>query len=62
MLTRIVRGVLLLVASVALPAAASKVVVGEPVPEFTVTTVEGSKIAISELRGKRVLVFMWASW
>ncbi len=38
------------------------VTVGQPAPDFSVTTVEGRTFAISELRGKRVLVFLWASW
>ena len=42
--------------------AAPKVAVGEPAPDFAVTTLDGSRISISQLRGKRVLVFMWASW
>ena len=42
--------------------AASPVVVGEAAPEFSVTTVDGRRIHRSELGGKRLLVFMWASW
>jgi peroxiredoxin len=38
------------------------VTVGQPVPDFSITTVEGQRVDISDLRGKRVLVFMWASW
>ena len=40
----------------------AKVTVREPVPEFSLTTSEGKSISIADLRGKRVLVFMWASW
>ena len=44
------------------PARAAKVTVGQPVPAFSVTTVDGKRIGPAELRGKRVLYFMWASW
>lgn len=52
---------LLAAAAAALPAD-SRVVVGQPAPEFQVTTVDGRKIRAADLRGKRVLLFMWASW
>ena len=42
--------------------AASKVVIGEPVPAFSVETLADKNLDITDLRGKRVLVFMWASW
>lgn len=42
--------------------AAPKAVVGDPPPEFSVATVDGKHVSISDLRGKRVVVFMWASW
>ena len=42
--------------------ARAAVTVGQPVPEFSVSTVEGQRVDLSDLRGKRVLVFMWASW
>jgi hypothetical protein len=56
-------GSLLLLAAVAsqLPAA-SRVVPGHPPPDFSVTTLDGRKLDIRDLHGKRVLVFMWASW
>jgi peroxiredoxin len=31
-------------------------------PEFTLTTLEGETISLAELRGKAVLVNIWASW
>jgi len=42
--------------------ASSKVTIGQPVPAFSVNTIHGARLDIASLRGKRVLVFMWASW
>ena len=36
--------------------------VGKPAPNFRVGTSEGKTLELRELRGKRVLVFFWASW
>ena len=47
---------------VAAPAARAAVTVGQPAPAFSVATVEGQRVDIADLRGKRVLLFMWASW
>lgn len=33
-----------------------------PAPDFTLTSFEGQKIRLSELRGKVVVVNFWASW
>lgn len=44
------------------------VAVGQPLPDFTLTFFEGyeydgrSQVALSELRGKVVLINVWASW
>ena len=46
----------------AAPMAAGDVAVGQAAPAFTVTTVDGRKMTPQDWRGKRVLVFMWASW
>jgi len=35
---------------------------GEPMPEFTVTTLSGEKIDVAGLKGKVVLVNFWATW
>ena len=35
---------------------------GKPAPEITVTGVDGKELKLSDLRGKVVLIDMWASW
>jgi hypothetical protein len=42
--------------------ASSKVTISQPVPAFSVNTNNGARLDIAALHGKRVLVFMWASW
>ena len=59
---RILSAAMILAATTASLAASSKVTVGQPVPAFSVTTAEGARLDIASLRGKRVLIFMWASW
>jgi cytochrome c biogenesis protein CcmG, thiol:disulfide interchange protein DsbE len=34
----------------------------KPAPDFTVTTIDGRSLRLSELRGKTVVVNVWASW
>jgi peroxiredoxin len=36
--------------------------VGSVAPDFTQTTPEGTKLSLSDLRGKVVLIDFWASW
>ncbi len=36
--------------------------VGKPAPEISLATPEGSKLALSSLKGKVVLIDFWASW
>ena len=36
--------------------------VGELAPDFTFTALDGADISLSDYRGRRVVVFMWASW
>jgi len=54
--------ILILAATAADLAASTKVSVGQPIPAFSVTTMDGRRLDIASLRGKRVLIFMWASW
>ncbi len=36
--------------------------VGNPAPDFTLQTVDGQTVTLSELRGKPVILNFWASW
>lgn len=36
--------------------------VGQPAPDFSVTTLDGQTIQLSELKGKRVVLDFWATW
>ena len=36
--------------------------VGYQAPDFTLPTLDGENISLSDYRGKRVILFMWASW
>ncbi|MBI4670378.1 MAG: redoxin domain-containing protein [Chloroflexi bacterium] len=35
---------------------------GSPAPDFTVTTMDGAKLKLSDFRGKPVMINFWASW
>lgn len=37
-------------------------IVGERAPGFTLPTVEGSPLGLSDLLGRKVVMFTWASW
>lgn len=39
-----------------------KVAVGQPAPDFTIDTPEGTPLSLSSFKGKVVLVDVWASW
>jgi cytochrome c biogenesis protein CcmG/thiol:disulfide interchange protein DsbE len=36
--------------------------VNRPAPDFTITTFEGPKLSLSDLKGKPVVINFWASW
>jgi len=38
------------------------VAMNRPAPEFTVTTIDGKQLTLSELRGKTVVLNVWGSW
>ena len=38
------------------------VAIGQPAPDFSLPTPEGGEMALSELKGKYVLIDFWASW
>lgn len=52
----------LLLALWQVPAHASDLVVGQPAPPITLTTLDGQQIATRNLRGKVVIVTFWATW
>jgi peroxiredoxin len=33
-----------------------------PAPDFAVTTIDGTSVRLSEMRGRRVIVNFWATW
>jgi cytochrome c biogenesis protein CcmG, thiol:disulfide interchange protein DsbE len=44
------------------PLAAGPVGAGQPAPDFTLTTYDGQRLHLAELRGQVVVVNFWASW
>ena len=36
--------------------------VGQPAPDFTLSTLEGSEVTLSTLQGQPVLLNFWATW
>lgn len=36
--------------------------IGEKVPDIAGTTLDGNQLALSDLRGKKVIVNLWSSW
>ena len=39
-----------------------RVDVGDKAPDFTLRSLDGRDVSLSDYRGKKVVVFMWASW
>lgn len=46
----------------AAPAAAQGAVVGRPAPNFDLPTIDGKRVSLESLRGKTVVVNVWATW
>jgi len=44
------------------PEGAPQSIAGEPAPDFTLTALDGSKVSMSDLKGKIVVLDFWASW
>lgn len=41
---------------------AEHVGVGDQAHDFTLPTLNGENVSLSDFRGSRVILFMWASW
>jgi len=62
--TRLLEGLILL-SVVLIPTAslAQTVKIGDVAPDFTVQSLDGKRsIHLSDFRGRRVLIYTWASW
>ena len=44
------------------PASVGSLVVGNPAPDFTLPTLDGAEVSLSQFRGQPVLINFWASW
>ena len=44
------------------PAGAAKALVGHPAPPFTLDDLDGKKVSLADLKGKVVVLDMWATW
>ena len=38
------------------------IVAGDPAPDFELASLNGGSVRLSDYRGKKVVLFMWASW
>ena len=36
--------------------------VGDVAPDFTLTSIDGRQVSLSDYVGKKLVLFMWASW
>ncbi|KJV24690.1 hypothetical protein VI06_21580 [Aquitalea magnusonii] len=46
----------------ALSAGAASLEVGQPVPDFTLHTLQGQSVSSAQLRGQVVVINLWATW
>ena len=35
---------------------------GDVAPDFTLPSLDGSEVSLSDYRGEKLVLFMWASW
>ncbi len=42
--------------------APGRVNVGDKAPDFTLRSLDGQDVSLSDYRGKKLVLFMWASW
>ena len=40
----------------------SGVSIGSIVPDFTLTSLDGNAVSLSDYQGKRIILFCWGSW
>ena len=38
------------------------IVAGDPAPDFELPSLAGGSVRLSDFRGRKVALFMWASW
>ena len=38
------------------------IMAGDPAPDFELPSLTGGSVRLSDYRGKKVVLFMWASW
>jgi len=62
--TRLLDGLVLLSVVLIPPASLAQAVkIGDVAPDFTVQSLDGKRsIHVSDFRGRRVLIYAWASW
>lgn len=42
--------------------AVRQIVAGDPAPDFELPSLTGGSARLSDYRGRKVVLFMWASW